>query len=126
MDVVLLAVVVLSPVVAFAVLLSRRRDWATLSAFAALVVAVVTAAAIIGYRDYRSAVSPSPLLSDEGVEMNVTLFALLGAIVADWIAVAWGAWYWIRRGRRAAHRTRADRRREARGRVASPERAVTK
>ncbi|MGH2610725.1 MAG: hypothetical protein ACRDHF_16710 [Tepidiformaceae bacterium] len=128
MNTLFVTAVLVFPIAMFGTVLWRRREWRTLALFVALALSMVGAALVVGYQDYRSTVGSSPLLSNDGLELHLTFFGMIGVIAADWLAFIWGGWYWLRRrSARPARATRADRRREARARaVASPGRGMTK
>jgi hypothetical protein len=109
----LLTALVSLPAVAFAWLLSRRRSWRALAIFLAVGTGIMAFALVAGHRDYVANKPAEGVISDWDMGTHLWLFAVLGMIAIDWLALIWGAIYWFRRsGAKPAHRTRADRRRE--------------
>jgi hypothetical protein len=123
-----LTMVVAAPGLAFAGWLWRRRAWGALTAYLAATAGLIAVAMLIGYQDYEEPPVEQGITLDWDQGTHLWLFALLGMIVSDWLALIWGAVYWFRRrGIAPAHRTRADRRREARAAaVARATRGMTK
>lgn len=124
----LLTALVSLPALAFAWLLSRRRSWHVLAIFLAVGTGIMAFALAAGYQDYAANKPAAGVVSDWDMRTHLWLFALLGMITVDWLALIWGAVYWFRRrGARPSYRTRADRRREMKSAtVAGPSRGMTK
>lgn len=112
MDIVIIGGLLAAPIAAFLVVLLRARAMRPAAFFLAAVAAIVAIALLAGYQDYRAS---SDELVHTGLRFNLAVFAALGLVVCDWMAVAWGAGWWLRRRRAGApSMSRAERRREAR------------
>ena len=124
----LLAGLVALPAVAFAWKLSRRRSWRALATFLAVGTIIMAFALAAGYQDYGANKPAEGVISDWDMRTHLWLFAVLGMIAIDWLALIWGALYWFRRGgTEPVRRTRADRRREMKSAaVAGQSRPMTK